>query len=56
MGNFAQNFTKFVRKSTGIPVSTGIAPTKTFAKIASIYAKSTKVMEEYVNGYAGEKH
>lgn len=56
MENFAQNFTKFVGKLTGIPVSMGIVPTKTFAKIASIYAKSTKVMGEYVNGYAGKKH
>ena len=39
--NFAQNLTKFVRRSTGIPVSLGIAPTKTLAKMASKYAKVT---------------
>lgn len=40
--NFAQNLTKFVRRSTGIPVSLGIAPTKTLAKMASKYAKKYK--------------
>lgn len=37
--DYAQQLTKTVRKNTGIPVSLGIAPTKTLAKIANRYAK-----------------
>ena len=36
---FAHYLVKYVQRSTGIPVSLGIAPTKTLAKIASKFAK-----------------
>lgn len=40
------NYCKIIRgdvlKSTGIPVSIGIAPTKTLAKISNHYAKDSK--------------
>lgn len=39
---FGQEIIKTVYKSTGIPVSIGIAPTKTLAKVAVNYAKKQK--------------
>lgn len=36
---YGENLVKTVRRSTGIPTSLGIAPTKTLAKIASRFAK-----------------
>lgn len=37
---YVAEIAKYIHKATGIPVSFGIAPTKTLAKIASIMAKS----------------
>jgi len=37
-----QEIRRFVRQCTGIPVSVGIAPTKTLAKMANRYAKKRK--------------
>ena len=39
MKAYGENMVKEVRRSVGIPISVGIAPTKTLAKIASKYAK-----------------
>lgn len=39
---FAQNLIASIRRGTGIPVSMGIAPTKTLAKMASKFAKKYK--------------
>lgn len=39
LNEFCQRLTRTVRRSTGIPVSLGIAGTKTLAKIASHFAK-----------------
>ncbi len=38
----SRNAVKAINKGTGIPVSLGIAPTKTLAKMASVYAKKHK--------------
>ncbi len=38
----SKNAVKAINKGTGIPVSLGIAPTKTLAKMASVYAKKHK--------------
>ena len=38
----SQNAVKAINKGIGIPVSLGIAPTKTLAKMASVYAKKHK--------------
>lgn len=43
---FGRDLAQLIRKHTGIPVSVGIAPTKTLAKIASKFAKK----------YAGYQH
>ncbi len=40
---FGRYLVRFVSKSTGIPVSLGIAPTKTLAKVANRYAKKNKL-------------
>lgn len=37
--NYAKQIRKSVKRQTGIPVSIGVAPTKTLAKIANHYAK-----------------
>lgn len=39
---YGENIARTVRRGTGIPVSVGIAPTKTLAKIASKFAKKYK--------------
>lgn len=41
LSTYAQKIRETVKKWTGIPVSIGIAPTKTLAKAASRYAKNT---------------
>jgi len=42
LAKFGHKIVKTTTKNTGIPVSMGIAPTKTLAKVASIYAKKYK--------------
>lgn len=39
LGEYARDMVRTIAKGTGIPVSVGIAPTKTLAKMASKYAK-----------------
>ncbi|HLP49474.1 MAG TPA: Y-family DNA polymerase, partial [Chitinophagales bacterium] len=39
LGEYAERIRKVTTKNTGIPVSVGIAPTKTLAKVANHYAK-----------------
>lgn len=43
--HFCQNLRLIVRQQTGIPVSIGIAPTKTLAKLANHLAKKTAITE-----------
>lgn len=39
---YAENMVRHIKKGTGIPISLGIAPTKTLAKVASKFAKKYK--------------
>ncbi|WP_440131473.1 Y-family DNA polymerase, partial [Klebsiella pneumoniae] len=39
---YGRTIVNTVRKNTGIPVSMGVAPTKTLAKVANKYAKKFK--------------
>lgn len=47
--SYGRKIVKTIGKGTGIPVTMGIAPTKTLAKVASRYGKSTRVMEVFVS-------
>ena len=40
--NYCREMVRFVSKGTGIPISLGVAPTKTLAKMASKFAKKHK--------------
>lgn len=42
LNEFSRHIVHFTSKATGIPVSLGVAPTKTLAKIASSFAKKYK--------------
>lgn len=44
---YAAKIRQEILQATGIPVSIGIAPTKTLAKVANRYAKKVKVQEGY---------
>lgn len=43
--DYCKKMVRYISKGTGIPISLGIAPTKTLAKIASKYAKKHKGYE-----------
>ncbi|MFZ4456220.1 MAG: Y-family DNA polymerase [Bacteroidales bacterium] len=44
LNDFAKHLVKYVGKATGIPVSLGIAETKTLSKLANHYAKKNKLL------------
>lgn len=44
---YCQTMVRDITKGTGIPISLGVAPTKTLAKMASKFAKSTKGTKAY---------
>lgn len=57
VGQVAVNLVRSVRRQTGLPISIGIAPTRTLAKIAAERAKkaSAKMEMYYSNGAGVEK-